>query len=199
MTEASQPTANPPTPAEPSAARRAVPVWLFVLLFILLFWGMVFFDQRSGWANSQVYTPYHSVEQLALYQPGQGDDPLVRGKAKYEEVCALCHNTDGSGKPNQAPPLSGSDWATGSVNRMIRIPLIGLSGPIKVKDQEMNLSMPAMGAAMTDEQLAAVLSYIRASFGNKASLVTPDQVKAVRTEVGNRSNPFTAAELSTIP
>lgn len=81
---------------------------------------------------------------------------------------------------------------------MIRIPLAGLSGPVQVKGQEWNLSMPAMGAAMTDEQLAAVLTYIRQSWGNKASEITPDQVKAIRTEVGNRTQPWTAAELDNL-
>jgi mono/diheme cytochrome c family protein len=56
--------------------------------------------------------------------------------------------------------------------------------------------MPAMGASLTDEQLAAVLTYMRQSWGNKASEITPEQVKAVRGEVGNRSQPWTVQELN---
>ncbi len=175
-----------------------VPVWLFILLFVLLFWGMYYFDQNSGWFNAHVYSPYRNVAELQLYQPagGGGND---RGKAVYENVCALCHNPDGNGKPNQAPPLVGSEWVLGSPARMIRIPLAGLAGPVMVKGQEWNLAMPAMGAALPDDDLAAVLTYMRQSWGNKASAITTEQVKAIRAELGGRSQPFTADQLQQVP
>jgi mono/diheme cytochrome c family protein len=184
--------------AEPQAGRIAVPVWLIVLLFLLLYWGMVYFDQHSGWFDAQVYTPYRSAAQLALYQPPSGGPDLSRGKAVYENICGLCHSNDGLGKPGQAPPFVGSEWALGSPNRMIRIPLAGLAGPVQVNGQPWNLAMPAMGAALPDDDLAAVLTYIRQSWGNKASAITPEQVKAVRAEVGNRTQPWTATELNAI-
>ena len=184
--------------AEPQAGRTAVPVWLIVLFFLLLYWGMVYFDQHSGWFNAQVYTPYRSAAELVIYQPPTGGPDLSRGKAVYENICGLCHNNDGSGKSGQAPPFVGSEWALGSPNRMIRIPLAGLAGPIQVNGQPWNLAMPAMGAALPDDDLAAVLTYIRQSWGNKASAITPEQVKAVRAEVGNRTQPWTADQLNAI-
>ncbi len=183
---------------EPRAERTPVPVWLLILLFLLLYWGLVYFDQRSGWFSPQVYAPYRSIAQLEQYQPPTGGGTGLRGKAVYESVCALCHNTDGTGKPGQAPPFAGSEWVSGSPNRMIRIPLVGLSGPVTVKGQEWNLSMPAMGAALPDDDLAAVLTYIRQSWGNKASEITPEQVKKVRSEMGSRTQPFSAAELNSV-
>jgi mono/diheme cytochrome c family protein len=185
-----------PDLAPPSAQRQPVPVWLFVLLFVMLYWGMVYFDQRSGWFAAEVYTPYRSVVELQIYQPiGTGPGP---GKAIFESNCALCHNSDGTGKPGQGPPFVGSEWVLGSPNRMIRIPENGLTGPVKVKDQEYNLNMAGMGHDLKDADLAAVLSYIRSSWGNKASAITPAQVKAVRAEVGNRNQPWTAKELESI-
>jgi mono/diheme cytochrome c family protein len=184
--------------AEPQAGRTAVPVWLIVLFFLLLYWGMVYFDQHSGWFDAQVYTPYRSVAELALYQPPTGGVDLSRGKAVYENVCGLCHNNDGSGKPGQAPPFAGSEYALGNPNHMIRIPLAGLAGPVEVKGQQWNLAMPAMGAALPDDDLAAVLTYIRQSWGNKASAITPEQVKAVRAAVGTRTQPWTADQLKAI-
>ena len=183
---------------EPQAGRIPVPVWLIVLLFLLLYWGMVYFDQHSGWFDAQVYTPYRSSAELALYQPPAGGPDLARGKAVYENICGLCHGNDGLGKPGQAPPFVGSEWALGSQNRMIRIPLAGLAGPIQVNGQPWNLAMPAVGATWPDDDLAAVLTYIRQSWGNKASAITPEQVKAVRAAVGNRSQPWTATELNAI-
>jgi mono/diheme cytochrome c family protein len=114
-------------------------------------------------------------------------------------VCALCHNPDGAGKPNQAPPLAGAELVLGSANRLIHIPLAGLQGPLTVKGQQWNLAMPAMGAALSDEDLAAVLSYMRQSWGNKASEITPEQVAKVRQELGGRTQPYTAAELEKLP
>jgi mono/diheme cytochrome c family protein len=170
---------------------------MLVLLLLLVFWGMVYFDQHSGWAEPHVYIPYRSVQELAVYQPSTGGGNAL-GKQFYDNVCALCHNPDGKGKPGQAPPFVGSEIVLGGPARVIRIPLVGLSGPVTVAGQEYAglPSMPAMGASLTDEQLAAVLTYIRQSWGNKASEITPEQVKAVRTEVGNRTQPWTVPELN---
>lgn len=196
----SEPSQSIPTPAgaEPRAARNTVPLWLVVLLCALVYWGMVYFDQRSGWFSPDVYSPYRTFVEVQNYQPVTGNDNLIRGKAVYENVCALCHNPDGNGKPNQAPPFVGSEWVLGSPNRMIRIPLAGLSGPLQVKGQTWTLAMPAMGAALSDDDLAAVLSYIRQSWGNKASAITAAQVKAVKAEIGSRTQPWTAEQLNAV-
>lgn len=175
----------PADTAEPKAVDAAVPIGLVVLLLVLLFGGMVYFDQRGAWFKPEVYAPYASVIELQSFQPPTGGINLERGKVVYESVCALCHNPDGAGKPNQAPPFVGSEWVLGNPNRMMRIPLSGLNGPIKVNNVEWNLSMPAMGAALSDDDLSAVLTYIRSSWGNKASPITAAQVKAVRAEVAN--------------
>lgn len=189
----------PPEPAEPRAGRSPVPVALLVLLFVLLFIGMVYFDHHSGWFAADVYIPYASLTDVQAYQPRGGVSPLERGRAVFEVVCSVCHNSDGKGKPGTVPPLAGSEWVLGSPNRLIRIPLSGLSGPVQVNGTDWNLSMPAMGAALPDDDLAAVLTYIRQSWGNKASAITPEQVHAVRAEIGNRSQPWTAEQLKAIP
>ena len=162
---------------------------------LLLYWGAVYFDQHGAWFNSEVYQPYQTYAQLESFQPkGEGSN-LARGKAVFDTICALCHGLDGEGKAGQAPPLAGSEWAQGDPGHMIRIPLYGLSGSVSVKGQVYNLSMPAMGAALSPDDLAAVLTYIRSSWGNKASPITAAQVSAIKTEVGNRSQPFSADEL----
>ena len=185
--------------AEPKAGLRAIPIALRFLPVVILYCSMIYFDRRSAWFDQQVYAPYRSVAELAVYQQPAGVLDLTRGKTVFENVCALCHNADGMGKPNQAPPFVGSEWVLGSAARMIRSPLAGLTGPVKVKGQEWNLAMPNMGATLSDEDLAGVLTYMRQSWGNKASVITADQVKAVRAEVGNRSQPWTASELEAIP
>jgi mono/diheme cytochrome c family protein len=112
-------------------------------------------------------------------------DPAVMeiGKAQYL-VCGACHGQNGEGGPI-APPLAGADWVTGPISNLIRIQLRGLQGAITVKGVEYNFpgGMTPM-AYQTDEQIAGVLTYIRNNFGNKASAVTPEQVAALRSEVG---------------
>lgn len=184
---------------EPGAGNAPVPAWVFSLLLVALFWAMLYFDQRGGWFNPQVYTPYKSLSHLQTFQPPTGGPNLELGRSVYESVCALCHNSDGMGKPGQAPVLAGSEWVTGSPGRLIRIPLHGLTGPVTVKGETWTLgAMPAMGAALPDEQLAAVLTYMRQSWGNKAEPITAEQVKAVRDETAARGQPWTAAELLAI-
>jgi mono/diheme cytochrome c family protein len=197
--ETQQPSPSAPGPATPQVGNTTVPVWLLVLMILLLYWSALYFDEHSGWFSPDVYSPYTSFAEVQQYQPVLGDQTMVQGRRIFENICALCHNTDGSGKSGQAPPLAGSEFALGSPNRMIRIPLVGLNGPVQVKGQAYNLSMAAMGATLSDDDLAAVLSYIRQSFGNKASAITPEEVKAIRVDLKGRVQPYTAAELTGLP
>jgi mono/diheme cytochrome c family protein len=199
-------TETPSTPRSADAPatkleRSTVPVWLFMVLFLLLYWGMVSFDLHGGWFNPQVYAPFHSIAEVQLYQPAREGPDLTRGKVVFENVCALCHNNDGMGKPSQAPRLAGSEWAQGSPNRLIRIPLLGLTGPITVAGEKVSFpaGMTPMGAALSDDDLAAALSYIRQAWGNKATPITADQVKAIRAALGNRTQPITPDELLGVP
>jgi mono/diheme cytochrome c family protein len=192
---------SPATPGgEPAATRSPVPMVIVVVTLLLLFLGAVYFDHHSGWFDAQVYSPYVSAEQLESYQPKSGAAAMAaHGKQVYETVCGICHGPDGMGKPNQAPPLAGSEWVNASgFHRVAQIPLDGLNGDFQVEGKEWNLSMAPMGAALSDADLAAVLTYIRSSWGNKAGPVTADDVKAVRAVVGGHPA-VSAADLKSIP
>jgi len=112
-------------------------------------------------------------------------DPAVMeiGKAQFM-LCAACHGQGGEGSAI-APPLAGSEWVNGPTSNLIRIQFRGLVGPITVKGTQYDFpgGMVPM-AYQTDEQIAAVLTYVRNSFGNKAPAVKPEQVSALRSEVG---------------
>lgn len=193
-------TISAPSAAEPQAGNAAMPVWLLMAVLVVLLFGGIYFDANGGGFSQQVYAPYHSVDELKNFQPPGGDDDLVLGKRVFEQVCALCHGVDGMGKVGQAPPFKASEWVlTDNTGRLIRIPLAGLTGPIKVNGQEWNLAMPAMGAALPDDQLAAVLSYMRNSWGNKASKITPADVKACRAAAASHTQQWTADELMKLP
>jgi mono/diheme cytochrome c family protein len=184
---------------EPQAESAAVPVWLFVLLMGLVYWGMIHLDRYGGGFNDLVYGPYESYKQLADLQPKSGPEMLAaKGEAIYGQVCIACHQASGMGAPGQAPPLVGSIWVQGPANRVARIPLNGVIGPIDVNGQTWNLQMPPFRGGPfldEDENLAAVLTYIRQAWGNKAPPVTLEQVKAVRADTASRNTQWTADEL----
>ena len=189
-----------PLDAEPTATRSPVPVWIFMLTLVLLFLGAVYFDLHSGWFDANVYQPYASAAELDAYQPKSGAAAmLAQGKRTYDMICGVCHGPDGMGKPNQAPPLAGSEWVnTKGFERLAHIPLTGLNGPLQVEGKDWNLSMAPMGAALSDADLANVLTYIRESWGNKASPVTADDVKSVRAAIGARPQSLNAEQLKAL-
>lgn len=119
------------------------------------------------------------------------------GQQAFTQLCAACHQPHGGGAPNLAPPLAGSDWVAGPPERIARVALHGLYGPVSVSGTTFNLVMPGLGASglLDDEKLAAILSYVRRSWGNKASLVEPALIKKVRDETSSRTLPWTVAEL----
>jgi mono/diheme cytochrome c family protein len=187
--------------AEPLASSSTVPMWIFALTLLLIFLGAIYFDGHSGWFDPKVYSPYDNASQLEAYQPKSGAAAMMaRGKQVYDQICGACHGADGLGKAGQAPPLAGSEWVIAKgMSRLAHVPLLGVNGDIKVAGQDWNLSMAAMGAALSDSDLASVLSYVRTSWGNKASIVTPDDVSAIRKAIGKNSAPMPAATFMSMP
>jgi mono/diheme cytochrome c family protein len=190
-----------PAGAEPTAARSHLPMWILVVMLTLLYFGGIYFDRHSGWFDKQVYSPYASAAMLESYQPKSGAAAaLAQGKKTYEAICGTCHGVDGLGKPGQAPPLAGSEWVNAKGhNRLAHIPLAGISGTLSVAGKDWNLPMAAMGAALSDADLANVLTYIRGSWGNKAGEVTADDIKAIRAGLGARPQPMTHDQLMAMP
>jgi mono/diheme cytochrome c family protein len=110
--------------------------------------------------------------------PGSGGEIFVR-------YCATCHQPDGSGVEGAFPSLHQTEWTEGDKGRLIRLVLYGMQGPIEVNGAEYNNVMTPHGF-LTDEQVAAVLTFVRSNFGNDAEAVTPDEVARVRAAEGDR-------------
>jgi len=116
------------------------------------------------------------------------------GRQQYALICAQCHQPDGKGAEGKAPPLRNSPWALGPDKRVIRIVLHGMRGPVKVGDTTWNLDMPAL-AALTDEQIAGVLTFIRREWGHEAAAVSEADVHSIRDWNQARKDGWTEQEL----
>jgi len=184
---------------EPKANRRAVPVWLLIFLLLLIYWAMLYFDQHGGWFSQEVYAPYRSVGELAIWQPVTTWDPVALGRRVYNKpTCVACHQANGQGSPGQFPSLVKSEWVNGpEPGRLIRFVLNGLNGPLVFQEQNFNGSMVPWKDSLTDEEIAAVLTYVRQNkeWGNNAPEVKPERVKAVREKIKDRALSFTPDEL----
>jgi mono/diheme cytochrome c family protein len=116
-------------------------------------------------------------------QPGGLKAAMAKGKKVYETYCLACHQPDGTGVPNLNPPLVKTKWVLGDKKQLAKIILKGLKGgEIEIDGDQFHNPMPPQESVLTDQEIADVLTYVRNSFGNKASLVTAAEVKAVRAK-----------------
>ncbi|GEO20116.1 cytochrome c [Cyclobacterium qasimii] len=130
-------------------------------------------------------------EELTLFQ---------MGKAIYsrEGFCITCHQPDGKGlSASGFPPLAGTRWVNGNEERFIKIVLNGIMGPIEVLGKEYpgQVPMTPYGGMLNDKEVAAVMTYVRNSFGNESSAISPDKVKAVRAATKDKTGFYSPTEL----
>jgi len=131
---------------------------------------------------------------------GKEKDLYIKGQGIYERegFCATCHQPDGNGlTASQFPPLAGVPWVTGSEDRLIKLTIKGMMGPIDVKGKTYpgQVPMTPFGGMLNDDEIAAVLTYVRNSFGNQASVISPDKVKEVREKIKDKKGFYLAEEL----
>ncbi|HAB15653.1 MAG TPA: cytochrome c [Verrucomicrobiota bacterium] len=193
---------------EPQDGFEPINLWLVALTGGLLFWGGYYLANFSGRFEGNEYSELPHGQATAVAPPETPEQKTLRIGAQLYNNCAACHLADGAGNPAlNIPPLAGSDWVQAEgPNRIIRVVLHGLSGPIKVNGTvwQGNAMNPWRKTAdnpagLADEEIAAVLSYVRNSWGNKGSFVTAEEVKAISEATKTRSDPWTEAELLEVP
>ena len=186
-------------PQEPLEGAESGPWWFWAAAVLALVFGGFYLGRYSG-----VFTGAAAVHsgvdgRGAPGAPSQGalggGAAVVDGASVFSSRCAACHQATGQGLPGAFPPLAGSEYVLGDAERAVRIVLRGLSGPVTVAGQTFNGAMPAWADALSDAEIAAVLTYVRSSFGNAAPAVTPDVVAAQRTATVSRTAPWTVGEL----
>ncbi|GAB3911154.1 GDSL-type esterase/lipase family protein [Larkinella knui] len=129
--------------------------------------------------------------ELALFNKGKE----IYGKEGY---CTTCHQPDGKGLAASGfPPLNANKWVLGNEDRLIKLALKGLLGPIEVagKNYPGQVPMTPFGGLLNDEEMAAVLTYVRNSFGNQAPAILPDKVKQVRAATESKKDFYSPDQL----
>jgi mono/diheme cytochrome c family protein/glucose/arabinose dehydrogenase len=149
-----------------------------------------------AWFKSTVVWPGKPGVVVPVVKPLTNEEHAMfdSGKLTFTGLCAACHQTTGKGLDGLAPPLADSEWVNGDPERIVRVVMHGLRGPIKVKGNNYSYDMPAAGF-LTDEQIASVLTYIRREWDHEASPVPIDLVKKIREQTKGRTDAWTEPEL----
>jgi mono/diheme cytochrome c family protein len=121
--------------------------------------------------------------------------PPDPGKTAFQSYCAACHVANIQGSPAEAPPLDGSPWVSGPEDRLIKIVLQGIHGPIEVNGKTYNQEMPAVGQMLADAQLASLLSFVRRQYTPASTPIEAAAVARVRAANKGHSDYWTAGEL----
>lgn len=167
---------------EPRDGIHPTPVSYLVACFIYILWGGFYIGYFWGdWSGNGL-----AERPVAGGVPTKGppQDPMKLGREVFNS-CMQCHQESGLGVAGSYPPLAGSEHVLGDKRKLAAILLNGLSGDFTVKGVVFNGAMPPW-ATLEDEELAAVMTYIRNSWGNKADPVPIDLVTSVRKEVDGK-------------
>ena len=183
---------------EPTENFSPMPLFLVAVFMVLAFWAGIYIVHYSG-----DFGPFHYDETkragVAEETGPREVDMIALGKRVYNQNCVACHQSSGMGLPGVYPPLVNSNWVHDNPERIIKVVLAGLAGPVVVNGNTYNNAMTAFGR-LSDQQIAAVLTYIRTDpeYKNDSYPVSEELVAEVRAKYGARTDPWSQPELEAI-
>lgn len=192
---APRPVAPPPQAREqhdPSERVQPIPLLVAAITLFMVLAGVGYILVSEPFGASAL----GDRRTLADLRPAVSTG-AVDGKQVFTANCVACHQATGKGLPGVFPPLDGSEWAAGDERVLANILLHGIDGEITVAGNTFKGSMPPFHQ-LGDAELAAVASYVRSAWSNKAPAVKPELFAAER-KAGTRTTPFKGgAELKTL-
>ena len=196
---------------EPEVGVVPVPVWLMAVSGVALFAAGAYLGMFNGGFRGDVYNERESSAGTMFAEKGTvgggaeteavPQDPIALGKKLYGSTCVTCHMANGTGQPKVVPPLAKSEFVNGGSKRLIMIVLKGVKGPIDGAGAHFDSPnmQPWENNIKDDKKFAAILTYVRADWGNAASPITPEQVAAARKEFANQKTQWNSSEIMAIP
>ncbi len=151
-------------------------------------------DKMFIWPGKPVLA---STKTESLFEVDQ--QLMASGRQNYLNLCANCHGTQGEGMARFAPPLKHSEWVTGNKEKLAMILLHGMEGPVVVNGKKYDIpdilpNMPSF-STLQNEDIAAITTYIRNSWGNSAEAISNGTVGKVRFRTQGKITPWNSAEL----
>lgn len=160
---------------EPKDGFEPTPWWVWAVSVVVIF-AMGFYLGRFGGS----FSPDPDVLYRAAGPANVAAAAAPSGELIFSTICMPCHQAGGAGLEGRYPPLAGSEWVAKDASVPVRIVLNGLNGPIQVKGKSFDNQMPAIGEQLSDAEIAAVLTYVRSSWGNRVGAVDEALVKKLR-------------------
>src|SRR5512133_2783473 len=180
---------------DPSERNRPIPLIVAVITLAVVIFGVAYIllSEPFGQVDLGDRRTVADLRAPAAGMVGAAAD----GKQVFTANCVACHQATGKGLPGVFPPLDGSEWVAGDERVVANILLHGIDGELTVAGNTFKGSMPPF-QQLGDAELAAVASYVRSSWSNKAGPIKPE-VFAAERKAGARTTPFKGgAELKTI-
>lgn len=182
--------------------REPAPLWVFVASMAAMVFGGGYAGAYVGnfdFENNSAFVGKPKDPRPVAIEQGAQLDPFLLAMKKGATVynnCQGCHQVSGTGQPGLIPPLAGSDWVTGGTERLAKVTLHGLAGQVTVKGVSYNFpgGMPTQGH-LSDKELSYVLTYVRNSWGNQGTMITPEMVAKVRNDSSGHAGQFSQADL----
>ena len=181
--------------AEPSERSQPIPLLVIAITLAMVLAGVAYilFSEPFGQPGLGDRRTVADLRAKAA-----GSSAAVDGKQVFSANCVACHQATGKGLPGVFPPLDGSEWVAGDERVVANILLHGITGDIQVAGNDFKGAMPSF-KQLGDNELAAVASYVRSAWSNKAAAIKPELFAAER-KASTRTTPFNGgAELRALP
>jgi mono/diheme cytochrome c family protein len=182
-------------PGDPGEGAERGPWWFWAASVAALVFGGFYMGRFMGAFAGEAAVHAQAVPEVHPGGAPSEAEEHVSGAAVFSSRCAACHQANGRGVPGAFPPLAGSEFVNGDSARLVRLVLHGLTGPVTVGGATFNGAMPAWQDQLKDAEIAAVLTYLRSSFGNASPGVSASLVAAQRAATASRTTPWTVGEL----
>lgn len=177
---------------DPTEGNRTMPVIVYMAVTAMIVWAVsyIFYNANTDAPELGDRRTLLTLMARSAGTAGGAAAGSADGGQIYSANCVACHQANGAGMPGVFPPLASSEWVLAKDKVPVNILLFGITGKLTVRGASFSGQMPAFKDKLSDDEIGAVLSYIRSNFGNSAAKIAADAVKAERDAGKDRKDPW---------